>query len=300
MRRSTLIAAVLLGFAASALAQEKVTFGRNYEPGTYVTNVKIKSDQQISGPSETKMGSDMAMTMEMTVDKATDKGQMFHLMFRRFQMKVTGPQEISYDSAQAGENDNNPISAKFKELLDKKIDVTLDDKGALSKIEGLEMPGLDNMVKSSLGIDTRHLPDKAVAVGDHWDTTVKQDIPMIGAVNLKMTSTLRKVEKSDSRQVAVVDVEGRMEKADKTGKPAGDDADKSSKIDMKLKGTMKVDVASGRPLESKIDMDMDVSMSVPAPGQEKPVSMSLKNKSNVDMTTKEGKYEAPKTTPQEK
>src|SRR5664280_869841 len=218
MRRSTLIAAVLFGFAASALAQEKVTFGRSYEPGTYVTSIKIKSDQQVSGPSEAKMGSDLAMAVEITVDKVTDKGQMFHVVFRRFQMKVTGPQEMFYDSAGADENENNPMSAKFKQFIDKKIDVTMDEKGALNKIEGLETPGLENMVKSSLGLDTRHLPDKAVAVGDHWDTTVKQDIPMVGATNLKMTSTLRKIETVGSRQVAVVDVEGRLEKADKTEK----------------------------------------------------------------------------------
>lgn len=298
MSRCTLIAAVLLGFAASALAQDKVTFGRNYEPGTYVTSVKIKSDQQISGSNETKMASDMAMAVEMTADKATDKGQKLHVTFRRFQLKVTGgPKEMSYDSAAADENENNPISARFKQFVDKKIDVTLDEKGAVAKVEGADTPGLDNMVKSALGLDTCHLPDKTVTVGDHWDTTIKQEIPMVGATNLKMTSTLRKVETAGSRQVAVVDVEGSMEKA-KSEKPADDDAAKSSKIEMKLKGTLKVDIASGRLLDSKIDTDMDISMTMPA--ADKPVTTSIKSKSNIDLTTKEGKYEATKATPQEK
>jgi hypothetical protein len=296
MRRTTVIAAVLMGLAASALAQDKVTFGRSYEPGTYVTNVKIKSDQNISGPNEAKMNSDLGMAVEMTVDKATDKGQMFHVTFRRFQMKVTGPQEMSYDSAAADDNDNNPMGAKFKQFIDKKIDVTMDEKGAVTKIEGPETPGLENMVKSALGLDTRHLPDKAVAVGDHWDTTVKQEMPMIGATNLKTTSTLRKIETVGSRQVAVIDIEGSLEKA-KTEKPAGDDAAKTPKLEMKLKGTMKVDVASGRPIESKMDTDMDMIMTMPAQGQEKPTSMSIKSKSNIDMTTKEGKYEASKAAP---
>ncbi len=291
--RRTLIAAVLFGFAASALAQDKVTFGRKYEPGTYVTTIKTKSDQQLPGPKEAKVATDMTMTMEMTVDKPADKGQKLHMTFRRIQMKMSAPQEMSYDSANADENDNNPMGAQFKEFLDKTIDVTKDEKGATTKIESAGGKGLEGMFKGAMGNDTQ-LPDKAVAVGDHWDTTVKQDIPMVGAADMKMTSTLRKIEKAGERQVAVVDIEGAMETA--KGDKTGEDAPKM-KIDMKLKGTMKVDVASGRPLESKMDMDMDLTM--PMPGGDKTATMSVKNKTNVEMTCKEGKYEAPKTTAKE-
>jgi hypothetical protein len=283
MLRTILTAAVLFGFTLSALAEDKVTFSPKKEAGTFVTITKVKSDQQISGPQEAKITTDMTMTLETVVEKATDEGQKIHVTYKRVQMKASGgPQarEMSYDSAAEDEEGSNPMAAAFKQILGKKIDVTLDNKGAVTKVEGAGM-----VEKSVKEMFTQNLPDKPIAVGEHWENTMKQDMPGGKPLNVKLTSTLRKVDNVGGHKVAVIDIEGKGTKEAATSKNSEEgEAPAPGKMVMDMKGTIKLDLVTGQSVESEVTVNADMDMGV----------MTIKSKSVINTATKEGKYEAPK------
>ena len=310
MRRNILTAAVLLCTALFAHAQDKVSFQFKYVPGTYVTTVKMQSDQQITGPQQMNQKMTMTMAMEMVVDKPTATGQQLHITYRRIQQAVKGgPVEMSYDSADKAEktDEKNPL-AVLGGLVDAAIDVTLDADGKVTKVKGMneiwdkmaqDNPAAAGQMKKSMGEkmlteqlsqSARQLPTKPVAVGDSWDYSQKQDLPMGGTLDMKTTCTLKKIEQSGDHKVAVIDMTGGTAKvnADTEKKPADDATAQKLKMDLQQTGTMKVNIATGQTEESNVLQDMSMNMAM---GE---MTMSVKGKTKISTTMKEGKYQAPK------
>ena len=306
MKRSLLSVSLLLCVACSALAQDKITLKLKYLPGTYVTTMKTSQEQQITGPQKITQTVSMTMVMEMTVDKASDNGQQIHVTYKRIAQAIKGgPVEMAYDSAdKKGGDEKNPM-AILGNMVDAAIDVTLDADGKVTKVKGMneifdkmakDNPMMGDQMKKSMGDKTvtemfdgarRNLPDKPVAVGDKWECTQKVDSPMGGAMDIKTVYTLKKIESADGHKVAIIDVAGGTSVKDAGDKKPDDDATKP-KLDIQQTGTMKVNVETGQATESNIDQDMSMDMKV---GD---TTMSVKSKGKINMTTKEGKYEAAK------
>ena len=175
-------------------------------------------------------------------------------------------------------------------MLDKKTDVSLDEKGSIEKMavpEDWKNKGMETSVKVALGMDVFFLPDKAVGVGDHWEHAVKGKNPTLIASSLKLTYTLREVETIHGRKQAVVDFESSLEKAnDNPGKQFN-----LTKYEESLKGTAKVDVATGRVVECHTTAQTNIELT------EKENKMTVKRSNVIDVSSKEGKYQAPATKP---
>ena len=177
---------VLLVVAAAASAEDKITFGSKYEPGSYVTTIKSQGENsQVYGSQEKKMSSEVTLTCEIVAEKPAEHGQALAVVFRRVQTRLSpsGSPERSFDSALSSEENNGSEDYEHKQLramLDKKTDVSLDEKGSIEKMavpEDWKNKGMETSVKVALGMDVFFLPDKAVGVGDHWEHAVKGKNP---------------------------------------------------------------------------------------------------------------------------
>jgi hypothetical protein len=221
----------------------------------------------------------------------------------RFQSK-SGAMEISFDSENPSAANTDMYSTMFSKIfggiVGKTVTILVNEKGEVVSLKGMNevvnsmianagldsLPGADQILenfrtqysdekfKSTFESMFRILPEKDVAVGDTWDITSRTDLMNTG-MELK---TKYKLDEINSKHAVVSLSSDINSDTDKVTQPMPG-------VDMKMngtqKGTMKIDLATGLPIQSEILQD--ITANTKSMGMEIP----MKIKGTITITSKE-------------
>lgn len=198
-----------LVFSAAILwnsqAQDKVTFRLNPEQGkTIPMEMIMKTD--IVGAQNIIM--DMTMKMNMTATQVADTAITFESKYTAIKTDVdAGLMTISYDSSKEPANEmEQMVASQFKSILENSLTIVMDKQ---ANVVQMDFPNVNDQVfdKSSMQSMSVALPEKAIAIGETWETSTEMD--KLGA-SVTMKNTL--VEKN--AEGYKIDVNGVIKSAE--------------------------------------------------------------------------------------
>jgi hypothetical protein len=187
----TLFIITILLFAQTVGAAPKVLLRLNLQKGaTY--EMKMSSvnqiDQEMMG-QKVKIDQKIEMVFTYSVlDVLSDKNFLVEYSFQSMKMTMNmNGQEMVMDSEST---DGNPTNAAIKDLLSQKLKLTLNQKGHVEKVDGLQeyvqklsgnqqmaqamkMFSDENSFKSFFAQTFSYFPENEVTVGDQWKSVVK-------------------------------------------------------------------------------------------------------------------------------
>lgn len=323
MRRTIWTVLVVAVVSSSAFAgEEKIMLKQKYPPGTYVMTMTTDMKQEVPMGPRGAMQQDikMLMVMELVAEPpGDDKSQKLHMTYKRIKMSMTGMAAMSYDSASTQEQPNPMFGSMFKGLIDAQIDVTLGPDGKVTDVAGMDKiwdaivkanPGAAPMldqVKKQFGKDMfsqmfsgmdAMLPTGPIVRGHTWATQKKQNLPMIGAVDLKQTFKLKEIRKTPAGRVAIIDFTGKMTTDE--SKPIAENPAmpvKFGKIQIDQTGTMKLNAETGMMTDVTMNQNMHMEMVIPTGPEGQEMNMAIKQQGTVNMTVTPGKYKPPTPMP---
>ena len=245
---------------------EAVDLKFNLEEGhSYTTNIAVKSVTNA-------MGMDINMTMSMDVDMliedvAEDHSFTMSNTFTRvqFAQDMPGMGKVNYDS-DSPDSSAGPMANVYQEaftpLIGKKLGSTMDERGNVKSITGLEdlaagdesaqLESLQNNLSGNMDYFFSPFPDKPVKVGDSWDRsmTITTQFPM----EINAIYTLEDI----SDGTATLGVKG-----DFSFDPESDMAKQGgvSGLSGTQSGTLEIDLASGWTLKGELEQNMTINIS---------------------------------------
>ena len=244
------MAALLLGLAHTALAEDSATYTLRYrfEPGEVV---RWKVEQQarvetiISGTKQTAdtvsrsvkvwRVADVADSGAMTVEHAVESIDMYQ--------KVTGREEVRYNSIT---DDEPPIefAAAAKAVGKPLVLITIDARGTVA-----ERKLLDPSQQKNDGQLLLPMPEGPVQIGDHWTEMHEVDVTQENGVHKKIKTrqkfTLEEVEAG----IATIRV------ATEILSPIHDPKIEAQLVQITKHGRVKFDVERGRLIHQQLDLD---------------------------------------------
>lgn len=206
----TLFIITLILTANTVDAASKVALRLNLQKGsTY--EMKISSvnqiDQEMMG-QKIKIDQKIEMGFNYKVlDVLPNKNTVVEYSFLRMKMYMNmNGQEINMDSESP---DSNPINAAIKDLLFLKLKLTMNPKGQVEKVEGLDeyvkkLAGNQQLsqamkmftdeenFKSFFAQTFNYFPETEVSVGDQWKSVIK--IPELMNVGITMIFEVTSIE----------------------------------------------------------------------------------------------------------
>jgi len=238
----------------------------NPEPGFYtVTQESVRNTAiAINGHPPESVKVLAAVTVELSFGPANAAGKRnvkFVYRHARLEASSGGAVHKRYDSAKAKTASNT--DPKYDALIGKVISATVDATGNLTDIKGLDdyiEAEMDDMreegemsdenledyerylrqtiLEEALGC-LRVAPDKPVAQGDSWKTSIKFSVPFVRTLPLAQTCTLKDVQNGVATLAVNVTLPG-------DGKPRTLKTEQgSNRLEMLLTGTAIVDIATG-------------------------------------------------------
>ena len=187
----TLIITVILFLANAVGAAPKVQLRLNLQKGT-TYEMKMNSVNQIEQEmmgQKMKIDQKVDMVFAYTVlDVLPDKNFLVEYSFLSMKMDMNmNGQQMNMDSESA---DGNPMNTAIKDLLSLKLKLTLNPKGQVEKVEGLneyaqklsgnqqlaqamKMFTDENSFKSFFAQTFSYFPENEVSVGDQWKSAIK-------------------------------------------------------------------------------------------------------------------------------
>ncbi|MFB3890602.1 MAG: DUF6263 family protein [Phycisphaerae bacterium] len=314
MKRLTIFAAAaLLALSAGANAQEKVTLKQAWPEGTYVMTQTQDMAMTIPiGGAEQKTKTLSTIVAEIGAGKLTDAGQTLKMTFKRFTMNMNaGAMKMEYDSADPNTADN-PMGKVFSAMLDKTIEVTMDAKGKVTKVTGVDKifegiadntpqgqamlkqmkQSFNDKMMAKMVEQGDFLPDKPVGKGDTFEKEVTQDMPMVGEARMKVDGKVKDIETTKDGTIATLDLACKL----KSDKPAAAEGAMPGvrKMDMDMKGTSKFNATKGLPVSANMDMKGTIEVGAPAKDGEESPAMKITMEGVTRMELTSGKYAAPK------
>lgn len=245
--------------------------------------VRIESKGTV-GPEGQQMPLNMTMTMRMAsevLDVKPDGMVMMKTVFKEFKISgMLGMPEMD-------------VGQMFG-LNDKVINLTLDRKGKVVEMEGMDelagggMPG--GMSSDPGQFDFPYFPDEPVDIGGTWQDEGETGLPGSPVKGKRSRNyVLRDIKEADGMTVAVIGVKEKtaIEDATMTTKaPMGGNVEITQHINsmtIEQEGEMLLDIAKGCVLGAQVLMKLnqDVSISTGVQGQEFPGSI----KTQMDMDT---------------
>jgi len=187
----TLIIVTILFVANMVVAAPKVQLRLNLQKGT-TYEMKMNSinqiDQEMMG-QKVKIDQKIEMVFAYTVlDVLPDKNFLVEYSFLSMKMFMNmNGQEMNMDSEST---DSNPLNTAIKDILSLKLKLTLNPKGQVEKVDGLneyaqklsgnqqmaqamKMFTDENSFKSFFAQTFNYFPENEVAVGDQWKSAIK-------------------------------------------------------------------------------------------------------------------------------
>lgn len=165
-------------------AQDKITFKLNPEQGKSIPMEMImKTD--VAGSQNIIM--DMNLKMTMTATKVTDTDITYETKYTALKTDVdAGLMTISYDSSREPANDMEQMMAsQLKPILESTLTIVMDKQ---AKVLQLDFPNVNDQAfdKSSMQSMSVSFPEKAVSIGESWETST--DMEKLGG-SAKTTNT---------------------------------------------------------------------------------------------------------------
>jgi len=319
MQRTLLSIWVVLSIAAGAAwAAEKIVLKTKYTPGTYVSTMSTHMDtvtQMAQGMSITQKVKMLIIT-EIAVQKPGPEGQKIEMTYKRIKQSITGgPISMSYDSEDPPDQQDSMLSGIYKGLLGTKLTMLLGPDGRVVEVRGFdemwgklakESPGAANIMaqmKKQFGQQTleqtvsaadQYLPGKPVAKGESWVVAHKQEIPMMGLVDVTQNCKLTDIIKTPAGKIAVIDISSKIASDTPATMPAESTMPVSiSKTDIRQSGTMKMNVKLGMMTQMKLDQKSLIEMQGPGAAGDSPTRMTVTTRGTTEVTVQPGKYTPP-------
>ncbi|MBN1341951.1 MAG: hypothetical protein JXQ73_04685 [Phycisphaerae bacterium] len=298
---SLAVASAIFVLTGTAYPAEKCQLRLKFKEGmsnrivmTIDTDMNMKtSESSLPIPTQSKMTQVMEMVYRVT-EVAPDGGVTLEMIYDRVKqaMNMAG-MSISYDSREKGQaQEGNPMAAAFaaamEPLVRLKLIVKLDPKHHVKEVKGFDAyvrklsrgPG-GGMLAGQMGkmfgdkqlaamLDqffSKSLPGKPVAVGESWVTDQTLEMPMMGKLSLKTTSTLESISEHRGRRCAKILTDAKMattptQPAAQAGSPARLKINSAT-----MKGHYWFDLQAGQTIDMLTDQDMDMSIDLQMPGQ---------------------------------
>lgn len=212
---------VLAGIAAAQETEgEAVRLEWKIEEGRalrYALTQVVEGDFQ-----GTKVAVRAGFEITVKLDRVEEEGAKGTLQLDRLRYKVSGFAEEEYDSAVPAKGEEADATQKLlEELIGKKVRLKLSREGRILELEGFDRIVRDAMKKAghpeggvgpiveqflkdkrmktilqeSFGL----LPEKAVKVGDTWESDSVLSVPMLGEMKLANTMELQGVSEDGGR-----------------------------------------------------------------------------------------------------
>jgi len=288
----TLLIATILFVANSTGAAPKMQLrlnlqkGSNYEMKMNSTN---QIDQEMMG-QKVKIDSKVEMAFAYSVlDVLPDKNFLIEYSFLSMKMYMNmNGQEMKIDSEST---DGNPMNATVKDLLSFKLKLTLNPKGQVIKVEGLDeyakklsgdqqlaqamkMFTDENNFKSFFAQTFNYFPENTVSVGDQWESVVK--MPELMDVGISMIFEVAAIENNQIylNYKSIVDMETPVEQM-------------GMKMNVKMAGNqsgkMTVGATDGwmRSSDFNQKFDMKIKMKNPQSGEDMEIPMVMNSVTNI-------------------
>jgi len=291
MKFTNIIAGVAL-VVPTLVSGQKIDLMLNLEEGkAYVQKTSLESNvsQNMMGQAiEVKTSSNSSIHLKKTKENGeidSYEAKYGDIAVSSSQMGQT--QTFSSDTASLESVD--AMSRAFAMLANKNFEATINGKGVVQEVNGLDEmvteamgaipqgPGMAEMLKSSVGIDgfTKNLeittdifPDKKVKVGDSW--TKEQFL----SVGLPIISTSTYTLKSTADGVATLEVNGTFATDPNNATTQLQGMEANQYFEGTRTGTMTVNLATGWVTSGKLNDEIVGSMSF-APSSQMPDGMTI-------------------------
>jgi len=288
---------VLFLIASSIQAQSKVLLRLNLQKGTTyeMTMASVNQiDQEMMG-QKMKIDQKMEMVFSYVVaDVLPDKNFLIEYSFLRMKlgMDING-QKVAMDS----EGDSSdPMNASIKDLISLKLKLTLNPKGEVQKVEGLEEYGKklsgnpqmaqamqmftdENNFKTFFAQTFNYFPEHEVAVGEQWKSTIKMPALMNTAIVMVFEVAAIENNQVHLNVESVVDTETQIEQM-------------GMKMDVKMvgkqSGKMVLGAADGWLSSSDLiqKFDMNMKMKNPQNGEDMVIPMIMNSTVKITVNKK--------------
>jgi hypothetical protein len=192
----------------------------------------------------------------------------------------------------------------FKGIAGQPVTLIYDEKEQVESVEGAEkllgdaanQPGVGDMLKQLLGEDqlkqtmnqmmVQMIPDKALKIGDSWPYEMKMPMPQgMGEMTMKGKYTLKKFDKFDGHDCAVLTMVGGIESDGKTKMETNGQQVEIEFKDSQFEADIYFDNKVGLTRKTDMLTMMNMGMSMPALGMDMTMDM------NMTMTSKITKVE---------
>lgn len=193
VRRTLLYIAVSLFIPAGIFSQEKILLRYNPEEGLMYTSeydMNTVIDQELMGIDQ-QIRMNMLMQTEMLVKKSSDNENLLSMSYKRLAIETVTPMtSLTLDTES---DDNQPGIEYLKLMTDKKFEITVDKRGEITHVEGLEqiisditqkinqdnpaVQSYKNTLNDAFGVEnvknnfrqtTPSYPEYEIGIGDKW------------------------------------------------------------------------------------------------------------------------------------
>lgn len=293
--KTKLIALFIITFlfaSMSLCAANKVNLRLNLQKGRSY-EMKMSSanqiDQEMMG-QKVKINQKIDMVFNYVIlDVLADKNALIEYSFQSMKMNMNmNGQEMNMDSESS---DGNPMNAAIKNLLLQKLKLTVNPKGEILKVEGLDeyakklsgnqqlaqamkMFADENSFKAFFAQIFNYIPENEITVGDQWKSVVK--MPELMDVGITMAFEVTAIENDQVylNFKSIVDTETPVEQM-------------GMKMNVKINGAqngkMTINALDGWILSSDLNQqfNMKIKMKNPQSGEDMEIPMVTNSVTNI-------------------
>ncbi|MCE5270068.1 DUF6263 family protein [bacterium] len=285
---------------SSAFAADKLDLKLDLQTGQTYKLRTVSENSMKTNMNGQDINTSQKMTMDMlseVTDKSSTGDQTVKTTFERVKFVMEGPRGgVSFDSAEPGADDSNPMVAAFTALVGKSYSLTLSQQGQVLKTTGMDSligamldktPSGNEQMRQAMraqfekmlggeggpgfaGKMFSFIPKKPVAVGESWSLT--DSVNAIIVMKVEQTWTLDSLVGG----VAVIKATSRMS-SDSTA-PFTEMGPMKMKMNLngEMSGHLRVDTKSGWMLGGTMDQRMSgTQIIVGGPAGDKEMRMPL-------------------------
>ena len=289
-------AALVPGLSGSTAAQE-TTLRYRWTKGEEVRyRMSQESTATISGlpggMADMTIDTLMSQVMKSVVeDVAADGTATIRQVYESVRMEVNSPMSrMAYDSTQKDNASMDPAAkGMFSVMIGESFLLVLSPSGEVQKVDGMSrimekvfqnlpqdpaaaamLNGIrnsfsDDAMRATMSQGFLRFPDRALKIGDTWDSQFTVKNPMIGAITTSVNATLKGFEGSGADQTARIVMKLAM-KPDSAAEPATNPMGLAIKMgDGTGEGEMVFNVAKGRQQRAVNRMNTSLTMSGSGP-----------------------------------
>ena len=253
-----------------------------------VMNQKMKMGGIPGAPDGGGMNITNKITMGMNMDIKKEGADKKKMVLTYDEMAMAMDAGV-FKQEFASDDENSP----FAGIVGKGITITYDKDEQIEKVEGTDAlfegagggaPGMDQMMEQMFGEEQlkqtmnqmmlQMIPDRELKIGESWDYTMEVPMPQgMGKMKMEGTYTLKKFDKYEGHDCAVLGMTGKLKTDGKTKMNMQGQEIAMEFKDSKFEGDIYFDNKLG--LARKSDMLTTMKMAMDMLGQEMTMDMNM-------------------------